>query len=178
MHYCSSTHNLIILSSPISGCQPYQSYKLQHLYQQKRNSLIDQSQLVVSYSRFRLRTSIHFYQSHWSDLSENLYLPLVSTQVDPDKITFTHYQISIHGHTRHTMYPTHSVISGVICCTCVRHNCTAALNMLSNFSIIPRKFHFSKYHITTSLKKSNPSPTLCGGRITAWTNSCRPSTSS
>ena len=52
--------------------------------------LIGQIKLVASYSRFRLRTSVHFDQSHWSDLLENFCLPQVSTWFDPDKSTFTH----------------------------------------------------------------------------------------
>ena len=35
-YYCSSARDLISLSSPIGGCQSYQSYILQDLYQQKR----------------------------------------------------------------------------------------------------------------------------------------------
>ena len=71
-NYCSSAHNMVSLYSPISGYQPYQSYTIQFFCQQKRKYFIGQSQLVISSSRFRLRTSIHFEQSHWSNLSEKL----------------------------------------------------------------------------------------------------------
>ena len=50
----------------------------------------------------------------------------------------------------------HSEIYGDVDSTCGRHNYTAALNMSFTFSMIPRTFHFGKYHINTSLPKLQP----------------------
>ena len=58
--------------------------------------------------------------------------------------------------THSTMSPTQSAISSVFVYTCERHNSTAASNPLSAFSMIPRKFHFRKYHIPMYFLKLQP----------------------
>ena len=63
---------------------------------------------------------------------------------------------STHNHTRPNTSPTHYTISGVVSCTCGRHDSTAALNLSSTFSMIPRTIQFGKYHITISLPKTQP----------------------
>ena len=87
---------------------------------------------------------------------EKLYLPQFPSSLTLIKLYVPIIKKPIHSHTRSTMSPTYSKISGVVACTCVRKNSTAALNMSSTFSMIPQTVHFGKYHITTFLPKLQP----------------------